>query len=55
MPTTIPAYTAVSVAESRPYMTARLMMTSIRYRPCFRIASVMIAGIPNTVMTCQTT
>ena len=45
MPTTIPAYTPVSAAESRPYWTARLMMTSIWYRPYFRIASVMIAGI----------
>ena len=42
---------AVSAAESRPYLMARLMMTSIWYRPCFRIATVMSAGIPNSAIT----
>jgi hypothetical protein len=51
----MPVYTAVSAAESRPYMTARLMMTSIWYSPCFRIASVMIAGIASSAMTGITT
>ena len=55
MPTTMPAYTPVSAAESRPYLRARLMMTSIWYRPYFRIATEMIAGIPNSAMSGTTT
>ena len=39
---------AVSAAESRPYLMARLMMTSIWYRPCLRIATVISAGIPSS-------
>jgi hypothetical protein len=46
MPTTMPAYVAVTVAESSPYTRARLMMTSIAYSPCLRIATVMAAGNP---------
>ena len=42
---------AVSAAESRPYLMVRLMMTSISYSPCFRIATVMSAGIPYSTMT----
>ena len=51
MPTTMRMYTAESAADSRPYLRARLMMTSIWYRPCLRIATVMTAGIPNSAMT----
>jgi hypothetical protein len=47
----MPAYIAVTPAESSPYTSARLIMTSIAYSPCLRIATVMAAGNPNSART----
>ena len=37
----------MKAAASRPYTTARLMMTSMSYSRCFKIAIASAAGTPN--------
>src|SRR6185369_14327610 len=49
-PTTTTTYTAVSTAASSPYTTARLMITSISYRPYRRMATVIATGNPNSAI-----